>query len=701
MKELTTIKKSILLLLLMVFVFSALGPLTASAQIPGPEPQGVDSIFADSAGCIAGGYLGGFVADLAIKGLNALTGLLPDKIKSWFGLEDEVPIHNQKDWTKQHILDLVARCGARAVLNDMTGRMIGAVRTSGRDCRAGLPCPSFAKDWRKFLAGGQYRGENIFRSILSSTFLCPHYSNNLKSVYNALYQPNLGQTPVRFGNLDPYSVRARCTMPSGWTLANYQLNFIANGGWEALTRLAEPQNNFYGSLLMSQGELQTQRSQSQTEDIIEAITGAGMTSRRADNPATRTNRRGYCSNIVEKSCTLNSECTFTGPLQGRCSELQSLLCTDDSPCIEANAGICEFPGNTGRCIIPRDDCLIRGPNNQCLVFNEILTPGSVLGHSVQAVINNELTWVTSVHEMEELMSNLTRLLMNRILNLAKPDVTPQEGFPGEPYPPFDDDPDLDPNLPNPAPPPPPPPPPPPGPGCSFDNYSSVVQAAMNTVVNTTTLDDGARDNQAEVDAFLNAVVMELRSMGLRAGRVFNPNTGGLRADTIIVGNSNDAYGTIYDLITSVGSPGRIGDFLQVICATNPADWSLFRNPDGSGGGGGTPGDDRLDPGETLIPGQSVVSQSGQYSLNLQGDGNLVLYDTTSGNALWSSGTNDGSGPQYYLIMTMNGDLNLYKDNVLRWWVALGPSPGAFLIVQNDGRIVIYDSSGATALWAVP
>lgn len=434
MRELTTIKKSIVILLLLVLGFSALEPLTASAQTSGPQAQGVGSVFADSAGCVAGQALGTFLINLAIKGLNRLRGLLPDRVKAWFNLEDEVPIHNQKDWTKQHVLDLVARCGARAVLNEMTGKMIGAVRTSGRDCRAGFPCPSFVQNWRKFLAGGQYRGENIFRSMLASTnLLCPHYSRELKSIYKAQNQPSLGSGNItRFGNLDPYDSRARCTMPSGWTLANYQLNFIANGGWEALTRLAEPQNNFYGSLLMSQGELQTQRSQGQTEDIIEAITGAGMTSRRGDNPATRVNRQGFCSNATTTSCTTDATCTALPDDQG-----------------------------TGKvCIIPRDSCLIKGVNDQCLVYNDILTPGRVLGDSVSAVINNEMGWVTGVHEMEELMSNLTRLLMNRILNLSKPDVDRQEGFPGELYPGFNGDPDIDSNLlPNPALPPPPPPPP--------------------------------------------------------------------------------------------------------------------------------------------------------------------------------------------------------------------------------------------------
>jgi hypothetical protein len=67
----------------------------------------------------------------------------------------------------------------------------------------------------------------------------------------------------------------------------------------------------------------------------------------------------------------------------------------------------------------------------------------------------------------------------------------------------------------------------------------------------------------------------------------------------------------------------------------------------------------------LTTGQSLTSCNGDYTLYLQGDGNLVLY-TSSGSARWASGT--------------------------------AGNPGADLVVQNDGNVVIYSASG-TALWA--
>ncbi|CAN5299296.1 hypothetical protein BH11PSE11_BH11PSE11_10900 [soil metagenome] len=45
--------------------------------------------------------------------------------------------------------------------------------------------------------------------------------------------------------------------------------------------------------------------------------------------------------------------------------------------------------------------------------------------------------------------------------------------------------------------------------------------------------------------------------------------------------------------------------------------------------------DSLEPGQALDPGQEIRSESGQHRLVMQGDGNLVLYNT-AGTARWNS-----------------------------------------------------------------
>lgn len=100
--------------------------------------------------------------------------------------------------------------------------------------------------------------------------------------------------------------------------------------------------------------------------------------------------------------------------------------------------------------------------------------------------------------------------------------------------------------------------------------------------------------------------------------------------------------------------------------------------------------DRLYPGARLYPGQSLDSKNGNYSLEFQGDGNLVVYG--QGHALWSSKTNGKSSKS--VVMQGDGNLVIYGASGPPLW-----STGTFhngastLVMQNDGNLVIYDTSG--------
>jgi hypothetical protein len=116
--------------------------------------------------------------------------------------------------------------------------------------------------------------------------------------------------------------------------------------------------------------------------------------------------------------------------------------------------------------------------------------------------------------------------------------------------------------------------------------------------------------------------------------------------------------------------------------------------------------DTMNPGEALAP--WITSANGLYTLVFQSDGNLVLYENGSTNALWASGTNisnggigPGSGP---CIMQEDGDLVIYGTLPQPigfgqvFSTGTGGHPGSRLVVQNDGNVVIYTPDG-TALWA--
>ena len=105
--------------------------------------------------------------------------------------------------------------------------------------------------------------------------------------------------------------------------------------------------------------------------------------------------------------------------------------------------------------------------------------------------------------------------------------------------------------------------------------------------------------------------------------------------------------------------------------------------------------DYLNPDESLVINQRIKSKNCLYTLIMQGDGNLVIYDNT-GHAVWATGT-DGSGATV-CVMQGDGNLVLYRaDGVPVWASNTDGHPGSSLFIQADRNLVIYNPSG-TAIW---
>lgn len=105
--------------------------------------------------------------------------------------------------------------------------------------------------------------------------------------------------------------------------------------------------------------------------------------------------------------------------------------------------------------------------------------------------------------------------------------------------------------------------------------------------------------------------------------------------------------------------------------------------------------DTIYPGERIFAGESITSKSGRYTLDLQKDGNLVIYG--DGRALWASWTAGKSAS--YLAMQDDGNLVLYSTSGRPIWFTHTAGKGSSsLKIQNDGNLVIYDSK-STATWA--
>jgi hypothetical protein len=137
-------------------------------------------------------------------------------------------------------------------------------------------------------------------------------------------------------------------------------------------------------------------------------------------------------------------------------------------------------------------------------------------------------------------------------------------------------------------------------------------------------------------------------------------------------------------------------------AASLTEWSVVAGAAPSGtaapsncGASTSPACGTLTANQELTANQSLTSCNGDYTLTMQGDGNLVLYQGST--ALWASNTAGTAADE--AIMQGDGNFVVYTSAGSPLWSSgTAGNPGADLVVQNDGNLVVYSASGA-ALWA--
>jgi hypothetical protein len=95
-------------------------------------------------------------------------------------------------------------------------------------------------------------------------------------------------------------------------------------------------------------------------------------------------------------------------------------------------------------------------------------------------------------------------------------------------------------------------------------------------------------------------------------------------------------------------------------------------------------------GGALEPGSYLMTASGKFKFSMQTDGNLVLYRTTDGKALWWSNTTGRC--RCRAVMQSDGNFVLYdvSTNQAIWSTrTTGIGNSSYLAVQEDGNVVIY------------
>ena len=96
----------------------------------------------------------------------------------------------------------------------------------------------------------------------------------------------------------------------------------------------------------------------------------------------------------------------------------------------------------------------------------------------------------------------------------------------------------------------------------------------------------------------------------------------------------------------------------------------------------------------MVPGMTLQSRSGHYTLRFQSDYNLVLY--CGDEALWSTKTHGDNNIDKFRFQE-DGNLVLYRSDGSVAWAAdvFGKNS---LILQNGGNLVVYQDDG-DAVWS--
>ncbi|KAG5666764.1 hypothetical protein PVAND_014774 [Polypedilum vanderplanki] len=98
--------------------------------------------------------------------------------------------------------------------------------------------------------------------------------------------------------------------------------------------------------------------------------------------------------------------------------------------------------------------------------------------------------------------------------------------------------------------------------------------------------------------------------------------------------------------------------------------------------------DKLAIDQCLVEGFSLKSANGEFFLNMQTDGNLVIYTTAKNVPIWATNTATLGGKR--VCMQQDGDFNIYsQSNNLIWSSKTKGKSGIYVKLQNSGNLEMF------------
>jgi 1-phosphatidylinositol phosphodiesterase len=178
-------------------------------------------------------------------------------------------------------------------------------------------------------------------------------------------------------------------------------------------------------------------------------------------------------------------------------------------------------------------------------------------------------------------------------------------------------------------------------------------------------------------AFMSATTMPNLTPGEYATEI-NP-----KVRTLLRDNAGDTrWITIMDYV------GEYGESRDEPCAAIISTNTFDLGPDSRR--------DTLQAGETLSPGDALISPSGAFKAVLQNDGNFVVYRLCDDHADAATMTH-GTGADRATLQS-DGNFVVYSGSTAKSATATTGRQGRRMVMQDDGNLVIYTGNG-TPVWA--
>lgn len=228
--------------------------------------------------------------------------------------------------------------------------------------------PAFVSDWKTFGKDAFNAGVGEVAWETNAAFLCSPFK----------LQVQLSLLPV-----PRFSEQLKCTLTDIVDNIETFYNDFSKGGWVAYNALWEPQNNYYGAMLMINDEMLTRAAASKEAAQNEAIAGGGFKSQRICSAEYLTLEEFTSwENRPEK---LNGKKLISD--QG---DILGLLIKD------VNGHYCQSE------------------------YSKIITPGSVIGTALAKAVTSNMDWANNIKSWTAALTNaIINRLIKKGVNLMK------------------------------------------------------------------------------------------------------------------------------------------------------------------------------------------------------------------------------------------------------------------------------------------